>query len=489
MVAAAVSDPIMRYSADEWRAMAARKSLLSFGSRMFRGYIDAEHIRRMIEAIEATVSTPDGRLIITLPPRHSKSLNVSEHLPAWYLGNHPDERIIAASHTAGLAYTFSRRVRNKFDHHKWPFPGIRIAGDKSSVQAWDIEGHRGGYIAVGVGGSPTGHGGNGLIVDDPIRNAADAESETIRESTWEWYQGTLRTRLEPGGWIIITATRWHEDDPTGRLLEAMKSGGEEWTHLHMPAISDEGEALWPERWPLRALERTKVAVGSRTFEAQYQGRPSPADGGMFKRDWWQRYASLPVDPDGGTRFVRVELVLDSAFKDGVGNDYSVYALWGVTATGSAYLIRIWRHKLQFPALIQMGHDAHAWARFQFPTLAIPLVIEDKASGQSAIQVFSQPYHTERGVLPALPVIAHPVPANLSKTARAEGVTPFVEGRRVLVPESAEWVDEWLTEHQKFPNGSHDDQVDTTSIALSRLLLAGSIPSLAPSVASQRSVWS
>lgn len=459
-------DPIMQYTADEWRQMASRGSLRYFTARMFSGYTVSPHILELVDALEWAISTPGARLIVDMPPRHSKSLHVSENLPAWYLGNHPDHRVIAASHTAALAYTFSRRVRNKIASDRYPFPGIKVAGDKAAVQAWDIAGYLGGYIAVGVGGSPVGQGGNGIIIDDPIKSAADAESETIRESMWEWYQGTLRTRLEPGGWIVLTATRWHDDDLTGRLLAAQSTGGEQWRHIHMPAIDESGNALWPERWPVDALEKIRSAVGTRVWTAQYQGSPSPSDGGMFKRDWWQRYRELPT-------LTRVELYLDSAFKEGVENDYSALSLWATDGTGNAYLVNAWRAKVNYPALIRLCHDAYAWSRNRFKDKAIRLVIEDRASGQSAIQSLGKVTYTASGPLPALPVVPFPVKASESKVSRAEGVTAHVEGGRAFIPNYAEWLDDWLLEHERFPLGTHDDWVDTTSMALRRLLARGS----------------
>jgi predicted phage terminase large subunit-like protein len=437
-----------------------RRRLLAFTRRMFPNYEDAVHIDTLTAELERAARTPGSRLIVTMPPRHSKSLNVSEHLPAWYLGNWPDKRIIAASHTARLANTFSRRVRNKFAHPRWPFSGVRIAGDKAAVEAWDVDGRLGGYFAVGVGGAPTGVGGDLVVIDDPLRSAEDADSATIRESLYEWYQGTLRTRLEPGGSIVLTATRWHADDLTGRLLAEQATGGEAWRHVHMPAISDDGEALWPDRWPLAALAQIKAAVGSRVFEAQFQGRPSPAEGGTFKRDWWQRYRALPP-------LARVEVFVDSAFKDGVANDFSVFATWGTDGLGNYYVIDVWRDRVQYPDLIRAGHDV--WAKHRDRAAAVPLNVEDKASGQSAIQTWSRPLPTLSGAtLPALPVIPFPVAAGQSKQARAEGVSPIVEARRVYLPEDAPWVDDFVEEHAGFPTGKHDDMVDTTGMALARL---------------------
>jgi predicted phage terminase large subunit-like protein len=432
----------------------ARRRLWAFTKRMFPDYQQAEHIDTLVAELEAAVETPGSRLIVTLPPRHSKSLHVSENLPAWYLGRHPDNRVIAASHTQELANTFSRRVRNKITDPRYPFP-IQIAGDKAAVKAWDIEGRYGGYYAVGVGGSPTGHGANLVIIDDPIKSAADADSETTRETLWDWYRETIRTRLEPDGSIIVTATRWHDDDLTGRLLAAEATGGETWRHVHMPALSPDGEALWPARWPTDALEAIRTAVGSRAWNSQYQGDPVASEGGTFKRGWWQTYSRLPES------ISRVEVTVDSAFKTGVGNDYSVCACWASDPAGNAYLVNVWRKRVEFPELISMGAEAWQWATARFPGIAVPLVPEDKASGQSAIQVWRREKR--------IPVVPYTVKATESKVSRAEAVTPYIEGRRVFIPEHAPWLDEWLTEHDRFPTGAHDDQVDTTSIALQRLL--------------------
>lgn len=437
-----------------------RANLLAFTKRMFPAYETASHHERIADRLEAIARGDVQRLIITMPPRHGKSTLASEHFPSWFLGNNPDKRIIACSHTAVLAYAFSRRARNKLVDPHWPFPNVKPAGDLRNVQSWDIADHRGGYVAAGVGGPITGYGADCLVIDDPVKSAADADSEVARESAWEWFTGTAATRLEPNGRIVVIGTRWHEDDLIGRLLNV---GG--WESLHLPAINADGHALWPERFDAAALASIKREIGSRNFNAQYQGDPVPAEGGTFKRHWWKRYRTLP------DRFAKVEVLLDSAFKEGASSDYSALAVWGDDGSGSFYLLKVWRARVEFPELIRLAHDAHAWTRQAFPYLSIPLVIEDKASGQSAIQVLSRPYHTGDGVLPALPVVAYPIPAGASKVARAEGVTPIVEGGRAFIPETADWLDDWLTEHEKFPFGANDDQVDTTSMGLTRFGLS------------------
>ena len=250
---------------------------------------------------------------------------------------------------------------------------------------------------------------------------------------------------------------------TGRLLAEAEKGGEKWEHLYLPALNDASDALWPDRWDVDALDAIKRSVGSRAWAAQYQGNPVPSEGGMFKRHWWKYVRSVPT-------LRQAIITVDSAFKDGVENDASVFALWGTDGEGNAYLMRRWKARVAFPELIRMGHEAHAYASRSLKGMNIPLVVEDKASGQSAIQVWSRPYQTGSGTLPALPVVPFTVKGGQSKVARAEGVTALVEGGRVHLLEGEEWIDDFITEHEQFPTGKHDDQVDTTSMALTRLNL-------------------
>ena len=436
-MSAAVSElaSAVRTNPDAFIDERARRRLAYFADRMVHGYIHADHIRNhLIPALEWATETPNARLIVTMPPRHSKSLHVSENLPAWYLGRHPHRRVIGASHTASLAYTFSRRVRNKVSDPRWPFPDVQLADDKAAVQSWDTN-HGGGYIAVGVGGSPTGHGAQLIVIDDPIRSAADADSATVRDALHEWYRETMRTRLEPGGSIIITATRWHTDDLTGMLLEDMQHGGEEWRHVHLPAVDDEGGALWPERWPLESLDAIKRSIGSRAWESQYQGRPTPAEGGILKRHWFGTYNVRPHDA-GIVQF------WDTAYKTGDSNDYSVCATIAYTRT-HRYLLDVYRERLEYPDLKRMAPRLAAQWRPE------AVLIEDKASGQSLLQDLKR--ETD------LPAIG--VPVTKDKVARVNEMAPAIEAGRLLLPEAAPWLEESVHELTAFPLAAHDDITD------------------------------
>lgn len=451
------------HSSSDYLEMASRKGLRSYMRRMYRNYIRGEHLDLLIRELEKVEDNPGSRLIVTMPPRHSKSRHVSEGFPAWYLGRNPSHRIILGAHTARLSEIFSRRIRAQLLHERWPFPNVELASDLRNLQAWDTN-HDGGLIAVGVGGSPTGHGANLMILDDPIRNFETAESALQREDLEEWYTGTMRTRLQPGGSIIICATRWHDDDLSGKRLKEAEEGGEPWREIHFPAISEEGKALWPEMWPLEELEKTRAAVRTKVWSSQYQGKPEAAEGGLLKRTWWKRYKELPT-------IEKAEIYLDSAFKTGVSNDYSAFALWARSTDGHPYLIWVWKKKVEFPDLLKMAHIVYNQSaeRVGTDTVKLALVIEDKASGQSAIQTLRHPiYQADGDELPRLPVIAYKIDSGLTKVNRVEGVSGLVEGGSVYIPESAPWLDDWLYEHERFPNLAHDDQVDTTVMALMRL---------------------
>jgi predicted phage terminase large subunit-like protein len=435
----------------------ATASLLDYTRRMRPDYVVAPFHERIAAALGEIEARRLDRLVITMPPRHGQSTLAYEHFPPWYLGRNPDRRIIATSYAAALAHRFSRRARNLLMDRRSPF-AVRPALDLASVQAWDLADRRGGYVAAGIGGAITGLGADVLLVDDPVKSAEAADSPTYRERAWEWFTQTAIPRLEPGGAIVLIGTRWHTDDLIGR---ALTMDGVDWTRLDLPALDETGAALWPERYDVAALERIRRQVGERAFAALYQQRPAPAEGGLFKRAWWQRYAGHPP-------LERVETFVDSAFKDGVANDYTVFATWGSDGLGTLYLLDLWRGRVEFPELIAAGRDVAAKQRARFGK-AVPLVVEDKASGQSAIQTWRRPYPAAHGrSLPALPVVAYPIPAGSTKVSRAQDVTPLVEGQRVRLPLDAPWVEAFIEEHAAFPTGTHDDQVDTTAMALTRL---------------------
>lgn len=430
----------------------ARSRLLAFTRRTFPGFQVSPHHELLAEYLEAVEAGAIRRLIVELPPRHGKSELVSIRFPAWLLGRRPERQVIVASYAADLALTFSRQARNLLDAPQWPFPDVRLAPDASATRHW-LTDRNGGYLAAGVGGPITGHGAHAFVIDDPVKNAEEAASEIMRERVWSWYISTARTRLQPDAVIVLCLTRWHEDDLAGRLIERQEQGGEYWEVLKLPALAEEGDPLgraigdplWPEWFGRAALDATRQTVGSRVWSALYQQHPTPDAGGTFKRQWFtRRYRTLP-------RLKKTIQAVDSAFKTGVANDYSVIATWGTDGV-DFYLIDLWRDRVEFPELKRAIRDQHAKHR---PSAVL---LEDAASGQSAIQELRRET--------SLPIV--PVKAVGSKESRAEAVSPLAEAGKVLLPEYAAWVDAWIEEQVTFPTGRFDDQVDTTSMALLRL---------------------
>lgn len=399
------------------------------------------------------------RLIITIAPRHGKSELASVRFPAWYLGRNPDKRVIGASYAAALAYRMSRQARNIVTGQGWPFPH-RLANDLAQVQQWDIAGHRGGYLAAGIGGPITGQGANLLILDDPIKNQEEADSATYRENVWEWYTSTAYTRLEDKGAIVLIQTRWHHDDLAGRLIAAQAQGGDQWTLLHLPALADVGDplgrepgaALWPEKYDVAALERIKQAVGSRVFAALYQGQPSNDDTALLKREWWRFYGGptgidLPHHFDDGLQS------WDMTFKGGSLNDYVSGQVWR-KAGANCYLIDRDKRRMDFPTTLKAIRAMSA----QHPAVLTKLV-EDTANGPAVIA-------TLRDEIPGL----IPVQPQGGKVARVNAVAGLIEAGNVYLPHPsiAPWVTEFIEECTAFPTGAHDDDVDAMSQALVRL---------------------
>ena len=320
--------------------------------------------------------------------------------------------------------------------------------DTSGSVRWQLSGKnnkRSSYIAAGVGGGITGEGADLLIIDDPVKNAEEAESEVYREKVYQWYITTARTRLQPDASIILVQTRWHMADLAGRLLEDAERDplADQWQVVSFPAIKDD-KALWPERYNIPTLTNIRATIGSKAFESLYQGNPVAAEGNVFKREWWKYYKELPP-------FKRFIHSWDTAFKDKAQNDYSVNTVWGEAVNGY-YLLDMWRQKVEYPELKRTAISMNSRDK---PHMVL---IEDKASGQSLIQELRRDT--------AIPLM--PVKVDADKSARAYAITPLIESGRVFLPESAPWLHTFLEELSSFPNGEHDDIVDSTTQALRTL---------------------
>lgn len=406
------------------------------------------------------------RLIWSMPPQEGKSERVSRRFPLWMLRRNPDTRIAIASYEYGVARRWGRTIRNDIVEN--PDLGMRIRGDTAAANGWQLEGHRGGVYSVGIGGALTGRPVDMLIIDDPVKGPSQADSEVYRESCWDWWTHVARTRLAPGAPVVIILTRWHEDDLAGRLLAS--DGG--WEVVNVPAQADEADPLGRE--PGQYLESargrsqadweaTRRDVGERVWTALYQGRPSPAEGDVLRRGWWQYYRRPLASEraDGSMWCLDMDEVIqswDMTFKDTKSADYVVGQVWGRKGP-HAFLLDQVRDRMNFPATVRAVEALSA----RWPQAHAKLV-EDKANGSAVID---QLRSTVPGLIPINP--------QGSKVARVSAVSPFVEGGNVWLPhpEMAPWIGGFVEECAGFPNGSHDDQVDSMSQALDRLMIHAS----------------
>ena len=303
------------------------------------------------------------RLIIQMPPRHSRSLTVTVRFPGWWLGKNPDKRVVLAAHTASLAQTFSRQVRNEFESFAPEVWGLRIADDSASVERWSVKGRQGGMVAVGVGGPLTGQGADLLLVDDAVKNFEEAQSRTAKEFVWDWYRSVARTRLHPGGAIIVIMTRWSEDDLAGRLISEAKAGGEQWTVLSLPAIAEEGdplgrdvgEALWPQRFSHEELMAIKTALGSYVWNSLYQPRPTRQEGAVFQRSWFRYFRDegelyLLLRPEGEKRVRKADCwvfqTVDPAATARETSNFFACGTWAVTPDSE----RLGEHQIRYSSV-------------------------------------------------------------------------------------------------------------------------------------------
>lgn len=414
-------------------------------------YTVYRHNKMVADYLQRIADGEELSLIIEMPPRHGKSMTISETFPSYYIARNPEKRVIVTAYSDYLARKFGRLNRDKLNEFGHYFD-VSLDANNFSATNWSLEGTPGGMIATGIGGSITGEGADLLLIDDPIKNAEAANSPTIRQKIWDEWESTLSTRLHAGASVIVVMTRWNEDDLVGRLLD---NTSRDWIRVRLPAIAEddddllgrkEGEALWPEKYNEKWAEKKKTEVGTRTWSALYQQRPSPAEGTMFRRDWFKFYKALP-------QLQTVIISWDMAFKDEATSDYVVGQVWG-RAGGQFYLIDQVRAKLSFPATIQAVRTLSA----KHPAARMKLV-EDKANGTAVIASLRREIS---GIIPINP--------QGGKIVRAQAVSPFFEAGNVFLPDPsiAPWVHDYIEEFAVFPNGKHDDQVDSTTQALTRL---------------------
>ena len=404
------------------------------------------------------------RLIICMPPRSGKSQIVSRAFPAYALGRDPDLNIIATSYSSDLVSRFNRDVQRIIDNEKYysifPETSLNSQNVKTSAKGsyirtsdlFEIVGHKGSYRSTGVGGGLTGMGADILIIDDPFKDRAEADSGTIRQKVWDWYTSTAYTRLSDGGGVIVMCTRWHTDDLIGRLIRHMNDGsGDKFTVINYPAIAEHdephrkaGEALHPERFSLERLQSIRQTIGSRDWSALYQQKPVPEGGAVFKLDLFNKWNDKTLPPS----FDNVLGSWDMTFKDTKASDYVVGQIWA-QKDNSFYLLDEVRGQWDFSKTLEMFIlMAEKWRNVN------RWLIEDKANGSAILSVLKKHIN---GLTPITP--------KESKLERAYAVQPLVESGQVYIPSSASWLAGFEDEFLNFPAGAHDDQVDSFTQAL------------------------
>ena len=446
----------------------AQDNFMDFVHQMWPGFINGAHHKVMAKKFQEIADGKCKRLIINMPPRHTKSEFASFMLPAWFLGKFPDKKIIQCSNTAELAVGFGRKVRNLVGsdvYHKI-FPEVGLKADSKAAGRWDT--NKGGtYFAIGVGGTVTGKGADLLIIDDPHseQEAAIASSNPeVYDKVYEWYSSGPRQRLQPGGAIVVVMTRWSLKDLTGRILKSsIERDGDEWEVINFPAILPSDKPLWPAFWPLTELLALKEELPVGKWNAQYQQSPTSEEGALVKRDWWQKWE--------GDRAPPCEFIIqswDTAFTKNERSDYSACTTWGVFYKDEdkkdphIILLDAYKERLEFP---ELKEQALLMYREWEPDACI---VEAKAAGSPLI------FELRRM---GIPVSEFTPTRGNDKIARLNSVTDLFASGKVWAP-GTRWADEVIEQMASFPNSDHDDLVDSSTQALIRFRKGGfiSLPS-------------
>ena len=446
-----------------------QKSFMTFVKAMWPGFIHGRHHAVMAKKFEAIAEGKLKRLIINMPPRHTKSEFASYLLPAWFLGRFPGKKIIQSSNTAELAVGFGRKVRNLVDSEVYTkvFPNVSLRHDSKAAGRWSTN-ENGEYFAIGVGGTVTGKGADLLIIDDPHSEqeaALAANDPSIYDKVYEWFTSGPRQRLQPGGSIVIVMTRWGKRDLTDQVLKAAaQRDGDEWDVVEFPAILPSNKPLWPEFWSYEELSALRNELPNPKWQAQYQQSPTSESAAIIKREWWNIWEEEDPPPCDYTL-----MAWDTAFEKSSRADYSAMTLWGVFEypddagiyQTNIILLNAFRDRMEFPELKKRAIEQYKdWQPDS-------VIIEKKASGAPLI------YEMRAMGIPVQEFT--PVLGN-DKISRVNAISDLFASGRVWAPPSR-WAEEVIDEVASFPSGEHDDYVDTVSLAMMRFRKGGFIKTL------------
>ena len=438
----------------------AQDDFMAFVKHVYDGFIEGDHHKKVAKQFEKLAKNPGSRIIVNMPPRHTKSEFASYLLPAWLIGKNPTLKIIQTTHTSELAVRFGRKVRNlmELEVYKAIFPDVELRVDSKAAGRWETA-QGGEYYAAGVGGAITGRGADLLIIDDP-HSEQDALSETAMESAYEWYTSGPRQRLQPGGSIVVVMTRWSLKDLTGKLIKAQGSDvmSDQWDMIEFPAILPSDNILWPEFWKKEELLKVKASLSLNKWNAQWQQNPTAEEGAIIKKEWWNVWESERVPP--------VSYIMqsyDTAFSKKETADYSAITTWGIFKPeegGPDHIILLDARKgrWDFPELKSTAKEEY---KYWEPDMVI---IEAKATGT--------PLTDELRTM-GIPVINYTPSKGKDKHTRMHMVAPIFESGMVWAPDK-KFSEDVIEECVAFPNGDNDDYCDSMSMALIRYRKGGFI---------------
>jgi predicted phage terminase large subunit-like protein len=431
---------------------------MSFVKHVWPEFVEGKHHKVIAEKFNQIAEKKIKRLIINMPPRHTKSEFSSFLLPAWMIGKNPKLKIIQSTHTTELAVRFGRKAKTLMDsqEYKEVFK-TRLREDSQAAGKWETS-QGGEYYAAGVGSAITGRGADLLIIDDP-HSEQDALNADALERAYEWYTSGPRQRLQPGGTIVLVMTRWNTKDLTGKLLQAQKGAKtDQWEVIEFPAIMPSGEPVWPEYWKKEELEGVKASLSVGKWNAQWMQNPTSEEGSIIKREWWKVWDKDYVPP-----LQHVIQSYDTAFLKKETADFSAITTWGVfhpdpDSGPNLILLDSVKERLEFPELRRKALEQYQYWKPE------TVVVEAKASGM--------PLTYELRKM-GIPVITFTPSKGNDKHSRVNSVAPIFESGQVWAPDE-KFAEEVIEECAAFPYGDHDDLVDSTTQAVMRFRQGGFI---------------
>ena len=434
----------------EEKREAAQKDFLKFVKTVWPEFIEGKHHKIYAEKLNRIASGELKRLIVNMPPRHTKSEFASHLFPAFFMGRHPTAKLIQTTHTGELAIRFGRKAKNLIESEEYNsvFPHVTLAADSKAAGRWESN-HKGEYFAAGVGGAITGRGADLLIIDDP-QSEQDALSPSVLESHYEWYTSGPRQRLQPGGAIVLVMTRWSVKDLTGKLLEAQGKDDltDKWEVVEFPAVINE-KPMWGNFWSMKGLMGVKASIPLTKWQAQWMQAPTSEEGALIKREWWQTWE--------GEKIPNLEFIIqsyDTAFSKKESADFSAITTWGIfdpdNGKGKALiLLDAKKDRWNFPELKKEAMEQY---KYWEPEMVI---VEAKASGMPLTHELQKS---------GIPVINFTPSKGNDKHSRVNSVAPLFEAGAIWAPKKT-FAEEVIEECAAFPFGDHDDYVDSTTQAL------------------------